>query len=544
MQKHLKHLILLAFLALIPASSQAAKSLGNGGAPQGGTVYFNLGEEPSTLNPLTSSDLYATKTQAYAIEALLDRNEETYDWQPALAEKWNVSKDGKVFTFTLRKGVKWHDGQPLTVKDVKFSFDVIFNDNFKTAHLRPYYDGIEKCEIVDENTVKFTAKTKYFRNFDSAAALTVVPEHIYSDPEKGPKLNKSLIGTGPYILDEYERGTRIVFKRNKDWWGFKDAEHKGQYNPEKVILRFVKERQTALEMLKKGDLDYMEFDPEVYTQKAVGDEWGKKVQKVKTETLAPKGTPFVGWNLKNSLFTDKKVRRALAHLMNRGLMIEKFRFGMSIPGTGPWYRQSVYASPAVQPIPFDPKRALALFKEAGWTDSDKDGILDKVIDGKKTNFSFTLLTAAEDRMKYFTLYKEDAKQAGVDMNIKLLEWNSFVKLLDERKFDAVALAWGGGAVDVDPKQIWHSESIANAGSNFVSYSNPQVDKLIDEAREIMDKKIRIQKMRKVFELIADDAPYAFMHVDKYDLYGRTARMAVVKPAYKYAIGTTWWWISK
>ncbi|HTL11477.1 MAG TPA: peptide-binding protein [Bdellovibrionota bacterium] len=534
--------IFLSLLTLTAAPAHAGKPLGNPNAPQGGTLYLNLGGEPSTLNPITSSDLYATKAQSYAMEKLLGRNVETYDWEPQLAEKWTVSKDGKVFTFTIRKGVKWHDGQPLTVQDVKFSFDVIFNDKYHTAHLRPYYEGLEKCEIVDDHTVKFTAKTKYFRNFDSAAELTVVPKHLYEDPDKGPKMAKVLVGTGAYQMDDYERGTRLVLKRNKDWWGNGLADHKGEANFDKIVLRFVESRQTSLEMLKKGDLDFIEMDPETYTQQATGAEWGKKVLKLKVETLAPKGTPFIGWNMKSPLFSDKKVRKALTYLVNRNLMIQKFRFGMSVPGTGPWYLQSAYASPKVKAIPFDTKKGLALLKEAGWADTDKDGTLDKVIDGKKTPFSFTLITAAEDRMKYFTMFKEDAKQAGVDVNLKLVEWNSFVKLLDERKFDAVALAWGGGSVDVDPKQIWHSASIANAGSNFVSYSNPEVDKLIDEARETMDRPGRIKKMRKVYEDIADDAPYVWLYVDKFDLYGRTGRMGVVKDAYKYSVGTGYWWL--
>ncbi|MCC7441818.1 MAG: peptide-binding protein [Bdellovibrionales bacterium] len=534
----------LALSLIVGTGSPAlgASTLGNPKATKGGTLYLNLGGEPSTLNPITSSDLYATKAQAYAIEALLDRNLDTYEWEPALAEKWEISKDGKVFTFTLRKGVKWHDGKPFTAEDVKFSFDVIFNDKFRTAHLRPYYEGIEKCEIVDADTVRFTAKTKYFRNFDSAAGLQVVPKHLYSDPEKGPKMTKVLVGTGPYSLDEYERGTRMILKRNKEWWGNSVPSNAGMWNFDKIILRFVEQRTTSLEMLKKGDLDFMELDPESYTKQATGPEWGKKVMKLKVETLAPKGTPFIGWNLKNPIFADKKVRRALTHLVNRDLMIEKFRFGMSLPGTGPWYRQSVYASQNVKPMPFNPKKALEMLREAGWTDSDKDGLLDKTVDGKKTNFSFTLITSAEERMKYFTIFKEDAKQAGVNVELKLIEWNSFVKLLDERKFDAVALAWGGGAVDYDPKQIWHSESIANAGSNFIGYSNPEVDKLIDEARELMDKPARIAKMRRVYEAIAEDAPYVFLYVDKYDLYGRTARMKTVKDAYKYGIGTSYWWM--
>jgi peptide/nickel transport system substrate-binding protein/microcin C transport system substrate-binding protein len=288
----------------------------------------------------------------------------------------------------------------------------------------------------------------------------------------------------------------------------------------------------------------MDFDADTYTEKAVGPEWGKTVVKVKTENSAPQGFGFVAWNLKNPFFSDRKVRMALWHLMNRKLMIDKFKHGMDLPATGPWPLQSVYASQKATQIDFNPKEALKLLNEAGWTDADHTGVLSKVIDGNKTPFKFTLMLSNQDQMKYMTLYKEDLKQSGIDMEIKYVEFNSFIKLLDERKFEAVTLSWGPGTVDADPKQIWHSDSIANKGSNFISYSNPAVDKLIDQVRETMDKKKRIPLMRKIYEMIAADAPYAFMFNAKYALYGVTARVKRPNDTMKYVIGTNYYWLEK
>jgi peptide/nickel transport system substrate-binding protein/microcin C transport system substrate-binding protein len=130
------------------------------------------------------------------------------------------------------------------------------------------------------------------------------------------------------------------------------------------------------------------------------------------------------------------------------------------------------------------------------------------------------------------------------MEIKTLEWNAFIKLLDEGNFDAVALAWSGAAVDHDPKQIWHSSSATKGGSNFVGYSNPKVDKMIDEAREEMDKKKRIQLMREIYKMIAEDAPYAFLFNEQYALYGHTSRMKMPKPTFNYTVGTSYWWVTE
>ena len=127
--------------------------------------------------------------------------------------------------------------------------------------------------------------------------------------------------------------------------------------------------------------------------------------------------------------------------------------------------------------------------------------------GKKRKFSITILEPNEGFVKYLTVFKEDARKAGVEINIKLIEWNSFVKLLNEKKFEAVRLAWTA-VVDWDPKQIWHSDSI-DGGSNFISYSNPEVDRLTDKARLIQDRDERIEVLQKVERLIVEDAPYVW-----------------------------------
>lgn len=527
-------------LALALAISLGACTKKDSGGADEGTFLVNLGPEPSTLNPITSQDGYASEVQGYILESLLTRNIDTFAWEPLLAEKWEISKDGKQFTFTLREGVNWHDGKPLTVEDVKFSFDVIFDPKFPAAHQRPYYEQIQAVDIVDPKTVRFTTKSVYFKNFDVVAGLTVLPKHIYGDPEKGPKLSKELIGTGAYKLAQYDRGKRIVLEQNPDWWARKTNSYlKDTSLYPRIALRFVTEEAIAVEMLKKGDLDYFSFSPQTYTERAQGPEWGSKVFKVQAENRVPKNTSFIGWNLRNPLFTDRNVRLALYHLVNRELMIEKFRFGLSLPATGPWYRQNESADSAVAPVGFDQAKAAELLKSAGWTDSDKDGVLDKVVNGSKTPFKFSVYFANPDSQKYLTLFKEDAKKVGVDVEVKQLEWNSFTKLLDERKFEAVMLAWTG-SVEPDPKQIWHSSSDTPSGSNFIGYRNSKVDTLIDRARTEMDANKRLVMMKEVYREIATDVPYAFMFNDRFALYGHTARVKRTQDTRTYGVGSEFW----
>ena len=526
--------ILAMSLAIVSCSDRPNKS------PN--TAYYNLGGEPTTLSPLSGSDAYTSAVHEYIFEGLLRNNPDTYAWEPALAVSWEISKDKKHFDFTLREGVKWHDGTPFTAEDVKYSYDVIWTDEWKAVQYRPYYEAIKEVTILAPNKVRFTVGDDYFQNFDIAATLKILPKHFYTNPENKEKFGRELVGTGPYKLSAYAKGQRLTLDKNEAWWG--NTVYEKENLIPKLVLRFVSEDNVALELLKKGDLDFLALRPEGFAKKTNGPIWEKRIVKVKTENKTPKGYSFIGFNMENPKFKDRNVRMALSMLFNREMMNEKFEYSLSASATGPIYVQSDYANPDVKPIEFNPQGALELLRKSGWSDSDSDGILDKVIDGKKVSLSFTIMEPSPEMMKYLTVFKEDARKVGVDVNMKNIEWNSFIKLLDERNFEAVRLAWSGGGVDWDPKQVWHSSSANNTGSNFVNYKNPKVDKLIDEARKNYNREERIKMLREVHKLIAEDAPYIFFFNPKYTLYGHSKRMQKPKDTFQYAIGQQFWTIEK
>ena len=224
-------------------------------------------------------------------------------------------------------------------------------------------------------------------------------------------------------------------------------------------------------------------------------------------------------------------------------MNEKFYNNAYALTAGPVHTQSKYADSHVKPILFSPKKALTLLKEAGWTDSNQNGVLDKNINGRRVEFQWTLLFPNKSIEKYLTIYQEDLKKAGLKMSLKQLEWVSFVKALDERNFSAITLAWSPGASDDEwyPKQIWHSSSIANKGSNFISYSNPEVDQLIDSAETEMNPVKRGKILKKLYRIIAEDSPYTFMFNPDYHFYAHSLRVKMVQPTYPYSIGYKFWW---
>ena len=521
-------------------SNKAKSENSNISTPREETLFRNLGAEPETLHPIRSADVYARRVLGYVFDALLQRNPDTYKLESHLAEKWEVDKTHKEFTFTIRSNVKWHDGRPLTVKDVAFSFKAYKDPSFGGPHLLPYLENMESVEILDEKRVRFKANQKYFGNLSILGTLKIIPEHIYKNKEK--KLNRIAVGSGPYILKKYEKGKKITLEQNKDWWGrsVKSNTHRINY----IVFRFIRDENDQLIRMAAGGFDFLFLRPEAYMKKTGKPPWGETIIKKEISNKAPGGYNYIGWNLQNPLFQSRKTRKALTYLMNRKLMNTKFQYGKSRLATGPWYPWSDYADSSIQPIPFDLKKGGELLSEDGWKDTDQNGVLDKVIQGQKKDFKFTLIFANKDFEKYLTVYQQDLKKSGIDMSLRFMDWSAFLKLVLEKKFEAVTLGWGGGSVELDPKQIWHSESSRKGGHNFISYLNPEVDRLIDAGRVELDRNERIKIFKKVYRLIVKDYPYLFLFSTPVRFYAHAKKLKMEKETYNYELGEQYWQLNK
>ncbi len=532
-------LISLMVATTLGAPAIAAPAKVNVSAPQGGTLNYNLDAEPEGIHPIMSGDGYSSKVFRYVQDTLCNNSLETWELEPRLAEKWDISKDGLTFTFHLRKNAFFHNGDPVTTEDVKFSLDAIREPKHQALNLLPYFEKFTKVEIVDKYTIKFIATEKYFQNLASLCGMYIIPKSVYGNIDKSVKMQKETIGAGPYKLEKYDKGQSITFTRFDKWYGKGEKSLAGMFNFDKIVFRFTKDDNILIERLKKGDFDYAELNTESF-KKAVGPQFGKTVFANKVENSQPKSYGFIGLNFKNEALKDKAVRKAFAHLVNRESMNKKFYNGWNYLATSPAFVKSDQA-PDLKPIDFNPKKAQELLQKAGWADTDKNGVLDKVINGKKQELHFALIYANKDSEKYWTIVKEDAKQAGFIIDLKLLEWNSFVKSIDDKNFDMIAMAWGGGDVESDPKQIWHSASNGKGGSNYINYNNPEADKLIEEGRTELDKAKRSKIFKKLYTIIAEDVPYVFLFNRKYEFYANSNK--VVKPGetLKYDYGERAWW---
>jgi peptide/nickel transport system substrate-binding protein/microcin C transport system substrate-binding protein len=534
---------LLLGLSLFVSFANATEA--NPKAPKGGVMNFHLESEPESLHPIMGSDLYVQYFNSFVHDSLCAHDLNTWEFVPRIAEKWEVSKDGLQFTFTLRPDAYFHNGDNVTAEDVKFSLEHIREPKLQALDQVPYYEGITKVEVLEKYKIRFTAKEKYFKNLSVVCGLTIIPKSVYGDVDKSVKLQKEAVGAGPYKFEKLQKGQMIVLKKFDKWYGDKLPIYKGYYNFDTIYMKFTKETPVATEKLKKGDLDYMELtrsdDYLTITGKPFkakydgGKFWGKAVK-----NLMPKSYGYIGFNFLDPILKDLNVRTAIAHLFNREEMNKKFYENLNNLANGPVPVNSPQAA-VVKPIEFNPGKARELLAKSGWTDSDKDGVLDKMIDGKKVDLRLSYIYARKESEKQWTIFKEDAKKAGVDIDLKYLEWNSFLKTIDDNKMQLWAMAWGGGDVEMDPKQIWHSSSSKKGGSNRGSYSNPEVDKLIDEGRAELDAKKRTAIFKKAYTLIAKDVPYVFLFNQKYDYYAMSKKMGQPGDTFKYDFGSSTWW---
>ena len=537
---------MLAGRAMAQAVTQASVH-GNPDAPVGGVRRERFSTQPASLHPLNATDAYGNNVLGQIYETLADNDVESMDHIPLLAESWEFSSDKMQITFRLNPGARWQDGKPVTAQDVKFSFDVLFHEKLKTrAKWMAYYSNLEKAEALDERTVRFTVKHDHYLNFVNIAGMRVVPKHMFKEDDPNEtSLTKTPMGSGPYKFGSWVKGSVIKLRRDDKYWGWDLPQNKGRYNSKQALIKIISTDKVALETLKKGDLDVMGLTPEQWMRETegslfgMGAESGKKLIKLEVKNKSPKGYRYVGYNLESPIFSDKRVRWAIGHLFDRDTYIEKFYYGFQVKAVGPFEVNSRYTSPKVKPLEFSIPKAISLLKEAGWSDSDGDQLLDK--DGR--SLRFTIMTAdPETSVKMLTLAKETMKKAGVELNIKVVDWTSFLQLIDEYKFDAVMLGWTRSAFP-DPTALWHSSSAQKGGLNLVRYKNPEVDKLIDQAVKTIPEAERIKLYQRIHEILYEDQPYTFMLEPSSSLIAYGKQWQQVKPWYNYALGDDFWWVT-
>lgn len=496
---------------------------------------YQLDNEPLSLHPLTFGDAYAPQILQFTHESLLKRSPETYEYEPSLAESFKFSKDGRKATFKLRKGVKFHDGQPLTIEDVKFTFEAIKDTRFEATRLRSFLDSISNIKIIGNDSIEFFSDHPSYNGFFFIAEQPIISKSVYGQPEKSKLLGQMVVGSGPFKLKKIETGKKIVLEKNNEWWGNKGRANQSPFRYDEIQFVFVRDSKIALLELAQQHLDFIpRIKPDDYLA-SLDSHSQKNGQYIKAQNKMARYTSSIALNNKSKIFKSKKLRRALAHLIDKSVLVNKLSGGLLEVANGPWYSQNDYADQKLAPMSYNTLEAARILREEGWSKSGGSN----VYSNNGSTFEFDLLYGSKDAEKYYVHIQNDLKNFGIKMNLKFLEWGQLSAKMDNRDFDALAIGWTGD-IEYDPKQIWHTQSALDHGSNFVSYSNAQVDQLIDRSRLELNKKKRVELMKKIFRLIAEDAPYIFLFTPKYSLYARSNRVEAERDTLPYDIGYKRW----
>jgi peptide/nickel transport system substrate-binding protein len=457
-------------------------------------VESSIGDA-SFLNPILAQDSASSEINGLVFNGLIKYDRNLQNFVGELAESWKIKEGSEPeITFFLRKGVRWHDGKEFTAEDVKFTYDKIMDEKTNTVR-RSDYELVKKAEILDPYTFKVTYRQPFSPGLGTWS-MGIIPKHLL---EKGDintaQFNRKPIGTGPFKFVEWVSDEKIVVEANPHYF-------QGKPYLDRIIYRIIPDSSLSeMELLTRG-IDLYGVSPFQFQRM-------KEVPFLNVYSQPSLGYTYIGYNLQNPLFQDKRVRQALTYAINREEIVQYVLNGLGTVANGPFPPQLWYSNPHVKPLPYNPAKARQLLAEAGWRDTNGDGILEK--DGKP--FSFKLITNSgnDTRRDVGVLAQRAFRELGIDVKLELYEWSVFLKsFINPKAFDACILGWSLSP-DPDDYQIWHSSQI-DKGFNFISYRNPEVDRLWEEGRREYDIEKRKAIYWRINEWMAEDQPYTFLFV--------------------------------
>ena len=513
--------ILILLLLTATTACDRSPQTGNAGSkgdkpPAYGDILVrgDIGDA-SNLIPLLASD-----SASHAVGGMVFNGLVKYDKDMNivgdLAQSWEISRDGLSITFHLRKGVSWHDGRPFTAADVLYTYQVTVDPKTPTAYAGDF-QKVKNARILDDYTFRVT----YDKPFAPALiswASAILPRHLLAgqDITKNP-LSRHPIGTGPYRFKEWVPGQKIVLVSNENYF-------EGRPYLDGRITRIIPDTATMFLELRAQNIGMMGLTPLQYTRQTENNLFREKFNKYRYLAFA---YTYLGYNLKNPLFADRRVRQAISHAIRKDEIISGVLLGLGKPATGP-YKPGTWAyNDKVKIYQYDPTRARELLKQAGWADANGDGVLDK--DGRSFEFEILTNQGNETRQKCAEIIQRQLKEVGIAAKIRVVEWSAFVThFINKRRFDAAILGWTIPP-DPDAYDVWHSSKTAPEELNFVSYSNPEADEMLEKGRSTFNPDERKKYYDRFQEILAEDQPYTFLYVPD-DLIIISNRVRGIEPA--------------
>ena len=513
-----------------PSAPPKPAEVDNGAPAYGDRIVFGSIGEAANLTPYISTDTAASEIEGLLFVSLL-RYDKNLNIEPYAAESFEVADEGRLLRFTLRKGILWEDGVELTAEDVEFTWKAVTDPAAASPYAEPFLQ-VKEFRV----TGRYSFEVRYDQFFARSIISwmsAILPKHILEGQNlRNTPFARKPVGAGPYRLKSWEAGSRVTLEASPTYF-------EGRPYISEVVYRIIPDISTMFLETRAGTLDVMDLTPQQYLRQTSGAPWDTEYRKYRYLASV---YVYMGFNLEHPFFKDVRVRRAVSQAIDREAVVKGVLLGQGVAAFGPykpgtWAYNNRLSSPKR-----DVEHARKLLAEAGFTDVNGDGILEK--DGKP--FAFTILTnqGNEQRILTATVIQSQLKDVGIMVQVRTVEWAAFLKeFVNKGRFDAVILGW---TITQDPDifDVWHSSKAVPGGLNFVHYKNPALDALLEAARSTPEQSRRKELYDRIQVVLDADQPYCFLFVP-YALPVVQSRFRGIDPA---PAGIMYnfdkWWVPK
>lgn len=508
---------------------------GDGTPQEGGTLVRRIEADVVTLNPITSTSTYDRQVVDYLFTpmVLLDKSLEPI---PGLAASWEILEGGRLYRFELNPKATFSDGVPVKASDVIFTLKKIVDPKSEALQVVGAFEYLDlsRTRAVDNDTVEIAFRQPLAAQLLRFHDLIVLPEHVYSKGNFLQDYVSTVVGTGPYRLLKRDPGKEIVVERREDYWREKPP-------LKTVIFKIISDHGTAWNALRRGDIDETRLSSDVWHREHQNPQYANDVDFRRFYTLSYN---FIAWNLRTPRVGDKRVRQALSMCIPMQSVINDLYHGTARAMSGPFTPDSFAYNPTVPVVRYDLIGAKRLLTNAGWMDSNGDGIVDNK--GKPLKIELILMAGNATTLQFGQMLQSEMKKIGVQLELSVLDFASAIQRIMKGDYEAAYFAYDLDN-DPDPFNILHSSQIPPRGQNFANYSNPEIDRIIVQARSEMDRSKRKDLYWKLHEIVAADQPYTFT-VQVSSKWGLRKRVRGVEVSgyglYRWFPGPLGWWIPR
>ncbi|HYC90376.1 MAG TPA: ABC transporter substrate-binding protein [Thermoanaerobaculia bacterium] len=506
------------------------------GTPQeGGTLVRRIEADVVTLNPITSTSTYDRQVVDYLFTPMvyLDQDLEPI---PGLADSWEILEGGRLYRFELNQKATFADGTPVKASDVVFTLKKIFDPTSEALQIIGAFEYLDlaRTRAVDDDTVEIGFRQPLAAQLIRFHDVMVLPEHVYSKGKFREDFNSTAVGSGPYRLVKRDPGKEVIIERREDYWREKPP-------LKRVIFKVISDHATAWNALRRGDIDETRLSSDVWRREHQNPQYANSVDFRRFYTMSYN---FIAWNLRTPRLADKRVRQALSMCIPTQSVINDLYYGTARAMSGPFTPDSFAYNPTVPVIRHDLTGAKRLLTNAGWMDSNGDGVVDSK--GKPLKIELILMAGNATTLQFGQMLQGEMKKIGVQLELSVLDFSSAIQRIMNGNYEAAYFGYDLDN-DPDPFNILHSSQVPPRGQNFAYYANPEIDRIIVQARSEMDRSKRKDLYWRLHEIVAADQPYTFtvQVSSKWGLHKRVRGAEVSGYGlYRWFPGPLGWWIPR